>query len=517
MADAIMCAGAAIVLRQAVVFSKVEWEFAQSPVAFLLIFFFIQYLLVKYYRVFLYPRYFSPLRHLPGPKACNSLNSWKEVLQTNCYKFHKPSRWCRMLKEITGKGIIILEAAEHRQHRIMLAAVFSANNVRKLEPIFRAKSEEMCDVIEASIRADGNGNVENAGIVDCTELFNKVTLDIIGVTVLGVELAYLKSVTVGGNGGAQCEKGRKEKEYGFHDAYEVIWSQSLFGKILFFANAFVPTRWIPVRENRDFAYATTWLQQVLTQLIRKRYEIVQKQTVSKTSDREETATTTTTNRDLLSIVIEERMPGGPAEGIKEENLLGHLLQFMVTGHSTNADNLSWSAYILSIHQDIQDKLHNEIHQLTSGRPKPDFAEIDALPYLRNFVNETLRMYAPCMHREAGEDLTIDGVFIPKGTTFDIVPAMSMLNPSIWGDDAETFDPTRWDRLNALQQSPYAFEAFSNGPRMCIGKGFALMEIKIILVELVQRFHFVKVDKPFTIENPGFAMRPNGMQVQLIPW
>lgn len=111
-------------------------------------------------------------------------------------------------------------------------------------------------------------------------------------------------------------------------------------------------------------------------------------------------------------------------------------------------------------------------------------------------------------------MVIDGVFVPKGTTFDIIPAMPMLNPAIWGDNAEEADPTRWDRLTPDQASPFAFEAFSNGPRMCIGKIYAMMEIKIILVELVQRFRFFSVDKPFTIENPGFALRPNGLEVRL---
>lgn len=126
----------------------------------------------------------------------------------------------------------------------------------------------------------------------------------------------------------------------------------------------------------------------------------------------------------------------------------------------------------------------------------------------------LTRVATSHHRQAGQDMMIDGIFVPKDTTFDIIPAMPMLNPSIWGEDAEVADPERWDRLTPDQASPYAFESFSNGPRMCIGKSFAMMEIKIILVELIRRFGFFPVDKPFTIENPGFALRPKGLEVRL---
>lgn len=118
------------------------------------------------------------------------------------------------------------------------------------------------------------------------------------------------------------------------------------------------------------------------------------------------------------------------------------------------------------------------------------------------------------HREANIDMKIDGVFIPKGTTVDIVPSVTMLNPIIWGPDADVPDPTRWDRLSGDQLSPYAFQAFANGPRMCIGKSYAMLEIKVALVEMVPRFRFGAVDKPFTIENPGFAMRPNGLEVRV---
>lgn len=118
------------------------------------------------------------------------------------------------------------------------------------------------------------------------------------------------------------------------------------------------------------------------------------------------------------------------------------------------------------------------------------------------------------HRQATEDLIIDSVSVPKGTTIDIVPAVPMLNPHIWGDDAEEPKPDRWDRLSGDQLSPYAYEPFSNGPRMCIGKNYAMMEIKILLVDMVRQFRFVDVNKEFTIENPGFALRPCGMEVKL---
>ncbi|KAI6081793.1 cytochrome P450 [Hypoxylon rubiginosum] len=88
----------------------------------------------------------------------------------------------------------------------------------------------------------------------------------------------------------------------------------------------------------------------------------------------------------------------------------------------------------------------------------------------------------------------------------------MRNPHIWGEDVDVVDPSRWNHLTGDQHSPYAFEAFSNGPRICIGRSFALLEIKTILVEMVRHYRFLYVAKPFSVGNPSLILRPTSLQV-----
>lgn len=104
--------------------------------------------------------------------------------------------------------------------------------------------------------------------------------------------------------------------------------------------------------------------------------------------------------------------------------------------------------------------------------------------------------------------------IPKDTLVDVCPAVTLLNPLIWGPDPGTPDPDRWDHLTPEQTSPYAFNAFSNGPRICIGRQFAMFEIKVIMVEMVRNFRLLAVEKPFEIENPSFTLRPAGLEVKI---
>ncbi|RYO87230.1 hypothetical protein DL766_009156 [Monosporascus sp. MC13-8B] len=504
----------------------------------------IQYLGVKCYRIFLYPKYFSPLRHIPGPQAlnlvkaetptalyikwmrehpdvplirfltfgngevivCNSPDSFKEVLQTKCYSFRKSDFFRRITSEFVGYGVVTMEGEAHRAHRKMITPVFSLNNIRRLEPVFQNKAKEVTWLFDRAIDANDGG----ATSIDCTDTFTRATLDAVGVALFGVDLSGLKEAPISN----ADEKSRwaaegRQTTYGFHEAYDGIFGQDTLGKILMFANAFVPVRWMPLEANRKFLFATKWLNDFLTQLVRNRTRDIRAAYAAGKYVRGEA-------RDLLTFIIEESLPGGPAEEITEREIVGDLLQLMAAGHDTSANILSWSVYIMATKQDIQDKLREEMLRELGEAPEPAYDQIEALPYLDNFTRETLRVYASATttHRQAVVDETICGIFIPKDTTFDIVPHVTLMNPLIWGDDVDEFDPTRWDRLSEEARSPYAFSTFSNGPRVCLGRSFAFREIKIIVVEMVRNYRFLAVEGPFTVENPSLTLRPRGLRVLL---
>ncbi|OTA92784.1 hypothetical protein M434DRAFT_74137 [Hypoxylon sp. CO27-5] len=503
-----------------------------------------QYLLLKYYRIFLYPKYFSPLRHLPGPTdnqfffgqfinllraetpislyakwsreypdaplirylsfanteviVPNSVEGFKEVLQTQCYSFQKASYWRRMMKEIAGEGLIVMEFDQHRKHRKMLNGPFSLSNVRKLEPLFKSKAVEVSQLFGQAIEANKYGNT---GVVDCIDCFSRTTLDIMGTTILGMDLGSLAASPYGD----KSKVNNQSDEFTFHKAYHIVFAQGMLSQLLLYINGFFPTRWLPLKANRNFLFATSWLEKYLTELLRQRRPKIEASMAAGKYESND-------SRDLMTFLIGESLPGGSAVGITEMEMVGHLLQFMAAGHETSANLLSWSLYIMAEKPHIQSKLHEELSGLDA-----DFAysDIEKLSYLDNFIKETLRLYSPGngMFRENAVDVTLDGVRIPKGTYFDLVPAVPMLSPKIWGENVDEPDPTRWDRLSGDQASPYAFEAFSQGPRICIGRPLALMEAKIILVEIMRNFRILKVEKGFKFENPSPVVRPNGLEVR----
>ncbi|KAF3026576.1 hypothetical protein E8E14_014160 [Neopestalotiopsis sp. 37M] len=515
------------------------------------ILFLVQYFLLKYYRIFLYPAYLSPLRHFPGPGGghlflgqtvnilraktpvtlfnewmhqwpdapfirylgvgnqefllANSLNAYKEIHQTHCYSFRKPDWFIRMTREVIGVGLLSLEGEAHKRNRKMLNVPFAASNIRKLEPLFKEKARDIGSIFDSAIISGSDGG--KTGVIDCTETFSKATLDIMGVSILGKELRNLNTVRYNGKG---ASKSVAKEEYSFAQAYHIFFAPGPIGKLLTFFNGFFPLRWLPLEANREFKFAMWWLNDTLTKVRRDRFREVEAAVAKGTYESSE-------SRDLTTFMVEESLPGGSISGLSEEIFVGHLLQFMAAGHDTSANVLSWSLLVMAEHQDIQSCLRNEINSLFRNSAEPTYNQIDELKYLDNFIKETLRVYSPeatTYHKQSTRDLIIEGQFIPKGACFDITPSMIMFNPLIWGPDSHEVNPDRWNHLTSDQSNPYAFMAFSNGPRICIGKAFAMMEIKTILIELVRNYKFLSVEKDYTVENPNLTLRPAGLEIRL---
>lgn len=196
----------------------------------------------------------------------------------------------------------------------MLTSSFSINSIRRLEPVFLSKAREVCSLVARAIASSPDGRVAT---IDCTETFSKATLNIIGVTSLGIELDYLNSNATANKFSPDI---KTLSDYSFHQAYNTIFGPDLVGKILMFGSMFFPTRWIPLRANRDYKVAKEWLNRVLRDLITQRKSTIQNAFSNGVHRKEDF-------QDLLSFIIEESMPGGSAEGIPDLHITGHVSIF----------------------------------------------------------------------------------------------------------------------------------------------------------------------------------------------
>ncbi len=214
----------------------------------------------------------------------------------------------------------------------------------------------------------------------------------------------------------------------------------------------------------------------------------------------------TASSDLLNTLLQA--------GLDDSLIRDQLLTLFIAGHDTSTALLAWSLYMLGLHQEIQLSLHQEATSLPADAP-PSPEQVAGLTRLDQVIRETLRLYPPIhvSNRVAAENLEVCGYAVRAGGRVMLSIYATHHDQYIW-PEPERFDPSRFAQNK--QPAPYTFLAFGGGPRNCIGAYYALLEAKVILARLLQRFEF-KLLQPRVHLHMGATLEPRPevlMQVSL---
>jgi cytochrome P450 len=214
---------------------------------------------------------------------------------------------------------------------------------------------------------------------------------------------------------------------------------------------------------------------------------------------------------LMKLLVD----GSRAQGdeFDDRSLRDQLLSLFFAGHETSAMSLSWTHYLLDGHPEARTKLRAEVDRVLEGRP-PTMADIDRLVYTEQVVNEALRLYSPIhsISRVALEDDTIGGYRIPAGATIYVSLYATHRLATLW-PDPDRFDPERFTAANIERRPRFAFIPFAAGHRNCIGASMAIVELKIAVAMIAQRYE-LSVAPGHRVEGaPGTTMHPRyGMKM-----
>ncbi|ERT07386.1 cytochrome P450 family protein [Lyngbya aestuarii BL J] len=222
---------------------------------------------------------------------------------------------------------------------------------------------------------------------------------------------------------------------------------------------------------------------------------------------------TTPDSDVLSMLIKARYEdtGHP---LTEDELIAHTGVLFLAGHETTANALTWTLLLLSQHPQVCNDLLDELDSTLHG-DSPSVKQLQQLPLLERVIKESLRVITsvPWNGRVTSQTTELGGYLLPKGTEVFVSIYHTHHLSDIYRDP-EAFNPNRWENINP---SVYEYNPFSAGPRLCLGAAFAMMEIKIVLAMLLQRFRweYLPVQK---IDRNGFiAIKPKfGMQMKVCP-
>ncbi|KAL9621780.1 MAG: hypothetical protein Q9160_003752 [Pyrenula sp. 1 TL-2023] len=491
--------------------------------------FILESLAYELYDVIIYPKFLSPLRHLPQPGGASFIlghfgkirrdpagtpqREWVhtipnnglirylmlfnkerllitspkllgEVLTTNSYTFIKPQQLRGGLGRLLGIGVLLAEGDEHKQQRRSLMPAFAFRHIKDLYPVFWSKSIELVNALQDHVTSQPADSAIEMG-----DWASRATLDIIGVAGMGQDFNALKDPN-------------SELTQTYQKIFKPTRAQQIFGLLGLFISPKVLAL-IPVKRNDDLNAACQVARDTCRRVVeQKKIRLANKEPM---------------DPDIISVALE-------SGGFSDENLVDQMMTFLAAGSETTASAMQWAIYALSQNLGIQKRLREEISKSISLDDEIDAAKIDGISYLHAVCNEVLRVHppVPLTLRITGHNTFIGQEAVPKGTTIILSPAAINASSELWGPDAGEFNPDRWMGLGKANTggatSNYAFMTFLHGPRSCIGQKFSQAEFACLLAAFVAKFEFVMKDPNEKVEIKGsITARPaNGMNVILTP-
>jgi cytochrome P450 len=186
--------------------------------------------------------------------------------------------------------------------------------------------------------------------------------------------------------------------------------------------------------------------------------------------------------------------------MSERELIDEVFTLIVAGHETTASGLNWTWYLLSQHPQVEALLHAEI-DAAPELAVPSLQQMEAFKYVRQVVDETLRLYPPgwVLSRRTIEADTLGGYPVAAGTNVLLPLYLLHRHPQFW-QAPEKFLPERFAPEHEAQRPRFAYMPFAAGPRHCIGETFALYEMLVHLYKVARRYRLVHVpDRPLDLE------------------
>jgi cytochrome P450 len=254
-------------------------------------------------------------------------------------------------------------------------------------------------------------------------------------------------------------------------------------------------RWWPSERNRRMVRALDSMDGVIERLV-----------VARRQQRKDRG-------DLMSHIVFATDEQG---SMSDQQMRDELMTLIFAGHETTAHTLTWAWYLLASNRDKLGKAQEEIDQTIGDRPI-GVDDLRELPYLEMCLKESLRrlpavwIYA----REAQMDLRLGDYFFPKGAILAVSPLATGRNAKYFDNPLE-YRPERWTREFERQLPKGAYIPFAAGPRVCLGKQFAMMEMRIVLGTLIQNVdvNLLEGFEPDIV--PQISMNPGerGMQMKV---
>ncbi|KAL0539814.1 hypothetical protein IC582_024035 [Cucumis melo] len=380
----------------------------------------------------------------------NKVELVKDLSLSNNLNVGKPFYVTRKLAPILGQSVVRSNGSVWAVQRKVIAPEFFMDRVRAMG--FHMVDAASC-LINKWERRVGDGTVE----IDVDEDLRGFSADVISRACFG----------------SSYEKG-KEIFSKLRDLQKLISEDSFL-----FGYSSWSDRFLRPRKHKSIKRLEKEIESIIWETVQQRQK--------------ECSKTSSSDKDLLQLIMEATI-NDPNIGAKDSSknfIVDNCKSIYFAGHESTAVAATWSLMLLALHPEWQDRIRSEFAQACPDGHLDTTATLQ-LKSVNMVIHETLRLYPPAafVARETFAETQLGNVVVPKGVCLWTLIPMLHREVEIWGEDANKFKPERF--ANGVAKAckfPQAYVPFGAGPRLCLGKNFALVELKIIISLIVSKFRF----------------------------
>ncbi|CAI6360436.1 unnamed protein product [Macrosiphum euphorbiae] len=406
----------------------------------------------------------SPIKLWLGPYFAVSICKPEDLqIVLNNSKALQKARMYDFFKCGVGEGLFTAPVEKWRRHRRMITPAFNAKLLEQFFPVFNEKNKILIKNVTKELN--------KTQMFDLWHYIAPAALDTICQTTMGYNLDTQSN-------NKECEFG-EAIVMGSEVAAMRIYKPWLYPEIVFSMYLKLTGHQRVIDTVKKFPLQV--IKKKKDEFDQRKKAINAKVDLINNKDENQ-------SKLFLDILFELNQTGG---NFSDSDIRDEVVTMMTGGSETSAITICFCLLMLAIHQDIQDKVYDEMYDIFGGSEETvTIEDTTKLVYLEQVLKETLRLYpvGPVLLREVQDDLKIfsSDYVLPKGTTCVISPITTHHSPVLY-PDPWSFNPENFTPENVAKRHKYSFIPFSGGPRGCIGSKYAMLSMKVTVSTFLRHF------------------------------
>ncbi|KAJ3310244.1 hypothetical protein HDV04_005183 [Boothiomyces sp. JEL0838] len=347
-----------------------------------------------------------------------------------------------------------------KRHRKLIQPAFGPLHLRHTALVTVQSLARLDQLMDGKLQGKENE------VVDIHALMKALTLEVIGKVAFGYSMGSIEAFFKG-------EKGD------WHD-FEVLTTTTIPKRVVF--PKFLWPLFGASTSSSGIRKARNHVESLLLVLENQRLEKIKNGEINQEN----------WNMDVLQRLLLSQDQGS----LTREEIFGELLGFVLAGHETSSNTLSFAILELARNPPVNEKLFTEVEGVDLANTENILEVIANLKYLDKFLKEVQRRHSVVgsLGRVSTKDVQVCKYHFPKDTKFQLYLRAVHMNPEYY-KDPEKFDVDRWD----TELKPNTFFPFGDGQHNCIGQKLAIIETKISLIHFIQNYRF-QIIPEFVIDN-----------------